>query len=182
MLAMFPFLLADITESRPAEADEAQHGRIALELNPVSIVSLYRAGLTVEFSIPEHFALNLTPSYEAALNGGLFGEVGIRRYTGLLSGAFVGISVLGGAFSYRCEGSSTTRNGNVYGFAGDVGYQWVTRHRVVIGIGAGAQIQRSITDCKVDGTELEQPVVVPSVAKTGVLPRLQFSIGYSWST
>ena len=179
---MSPFLLADITESRPAEADNAHDGRIALELNPVSIVSLYRAGLTVEFSIPGHFALNLTPSYELALNGGLFGEVGLRRYMGLLSGAFVGISVLGGTFMHRCEDSSTTRNGNLYGLAGDIGYQWVTRHGVVIGIGAGAQIQRSITDCKVDGTELEQPVVVPSVNKTGVLPRLQFAIGYSWST
>ncbi len=181
---LLPVQFAEVTESRTSAAAIAadDHStRFALELNPVSTFSLYRPGGTFEVSILQKFALSFTPSFELALGGGVFGEVGVRRYGSVLSGPFVGLSVLAGAFSHRCEDSSLTRQGSVYGVAGDVGYQWLTPRGFVIGLGAGIQVQRSVTDCKVGGTELEQPIVVPSVTKT-VLPRLQFAIGYSWAS
>ncbi|HEY4104744.1 MAG TPA: hypothetical protein VGM44_12675 [Polyangiaceae bacterium] len=182
---MFPVQFAEITENRAAapDATDGSHPTgFALELDPVSLLSLYRVGATFELTLSEKLALNFTPSYELALDGGVFGEFGLRRYSSHLSGIFVGLSVLAGSFSHSCEEFRSTRQGTLYGLAGDVGYQWLSPRGVVIGLGVGAQIQRSITECKVEGTELEQPLVVPSVSTTGVLPRLQFAIGYSWSS
>ena len=160
----------------------APSNRVALELNPITTLSLYRPSATLEISIAHGLAVNLTPSVELALEGGVFGEVGLRRYTAVLSGFFIGVSAFAGAFSHLCEDSSVTRSATVYGAAADVGYQWVTRRGVVIGLGAGAQLQRSHTDCAVGGTEIEQALVVPSAATTGVLPRFQFAIGYAWGS
>ena len=182
---LLPIQFAEVAENRTAAAavgDDAHAPRLALELNPISLTSLYRAGLTFEASLARHLALNVTPSYELALGGGLFGEVGIRGYTSTLSGGFVGLSLLAGSFSHQCDDSSATHQGHLYGMAGDLGYQWLTPHGVIIGLGAGIQIQRSVTECRVEGTELEQAFVVPSVSKSGVLPRLQFAIGFSWPT
>jgi hypothetical protein len=173
---------ADVAESRSAASiPDAHSTRLALELNPISVVSLYRAGATFEVTISEKLALNFTPSYMLALNGGVFGEVGLRRYSSHLSGPFIGLSLLAGSFSHRCQELSSPRQGSLYGLAADVGYQWLTPRGFVISLGAGAQVQRSVTECAVDGSELEQPIVVPSVSRSGVLPRLQFAIGYSWS-
>jgi hypothetical protein len=178
---LLPIQFAEVAEARPAASAVGPDApRFAFELNPVTITSLYRPGLTFEASLPEHLALNVTPSFELALNGGLFGEIGIRRYTSVLSGAFVGLSLLAGSFSHRCEGSSATHDGHLYGVAGDIGYQWLTPHDVVIGLGAGIQIQRSVTECGIVGTELEEPLIIPSLSKSGVLPRLQFAVGISW--
>jgi hypothetical protein len=181
MPSLVPIQLAEISETRISHDTAASPtSRVALELNPLSAVSLYRASATVEISFARRFALNLTPSYELALRGGAFGELGLRGYTGVLSGFFVGVSALAGSVSHQCEDSNLTRNAAIYGAAADVGYQWVTRRHVVLGLGIGAQLQRSHTDCAVDGTEIEQALVVPSVATSGVLPRFQFAIGYAW--
>jgi hypothetical protein len=174
-------VFAEVAEERPASSvvrDDAHAPRFALELNPAASTSLYRAEFTFEASLPKHLALNVTPSYELALNGGLFGEVGIRRYTGILSGAFVGVSLFAGSFSHRCEGSAL-HQGHLYGAASDIGYQWLTPHDVIIDIGVGIQIQRSVTECAIDGTEIEQAIVIPALTKS-LLPRLQFAIGFSW--
>jgi Protein of unknown function (DUF3575) len=161
----------------------------ALELNPLPVV-YGKFGGNVEIALAPHQALVISPAYYSFGNyfHGPEAELGYRYYfrERTLSGPFVGLGVMGGAFQYHPDsgncgagaaGCSTEDQGTfVLGGTFEVGWQWIVRDTLLLGIGAGLAAQygapRSRQLYESDFTNIAELVL-----DSGVRPRVLGTIG-----
>lgn len=180
--------LATTTPDVPAAPKpEAPFKPITLTINPLSL-ALGRIGANIEYLPVRHHAIVLNPFFQSLSVGdgatktsytNLGGELGYHFYTGDIgaSGFYFGPSLF--AMNSSASASATTNGATtnasssifVYGAAFDVGGQYVAKNGFTIGGGAGAMyLAANDTNTQTSST----------FKVSGVLPRLLFTIGYSF--
>jgi hypothetical protein len=165
---------------------------VAIELNPLALVSIGKLSANLVIAPVEHHALVLAPFYtstttapisvyDAAGNGvqlpeqrflGFGAELGYRYYLGAAGprGLFFGPSLVL-AWMTATAGDGGTSHFTDVGLAADVGYQALLGDRVALALGAGVQVvttSRAVPD---------QQFPAKVYANGGVLPRVLFSLG-----
>lgn len=170
-----------------AQKPESPFKPITLTINPLSL-ALGRIGANIEYLPVRHHAIVLNPFFQSLSVGAdnnktsytnFGGELGYHFYTGDIgaSGFYFGPSLFAmnsnASASVTMNGKSTTASHSifVYGAAFDVGGQYVAKNGFTIGAGAGA-MYLAANDTNTATTS--------SFKVSGVLPRILFTIGYSF--
>ena len=160
------------------QADEFPLKKLTLTANPLSWIIL-RFSMNVEYMLVKHHGLILVPSFEGSStddsSSTYFGaEAGYHFYSGQrgANGFFIGPSLV-----YMYENSTLTQSRTttqLFALALDIGGQHVARNGFTIGSGMGFMYFLSGSEKRTaKGSE-------PKVKRTGTLPRILFTIGYSF--
>ena len=160
-----------------AQKPEAPFKPITLTLNPLSL-ALGRYGVNVEYLPVRHHAIVLNPFFQSLSVGvdgdktsytNFGGELGYHFYTGDIgaSGFFIGPSL----FAMSSNASTSCASIFSYGAALDLGGQYVAKNGFTIGAGAGVMYLAANDTTTATSS---------SFKVSGVLPRILFTIGYSF--
>lgn len=158
--------------------------KVSITANPLSIL-VGRYSFNVEYMLEKHHGLIVVPSFwslksstgdiEVKYNY-VGGELGYHYYTGErgANGFFIGPSAVFMSMSTSASGGGSSASGSatVYGGAIDLGGQHVARNGFTVGGGFGLMYVKASS--KIDGSS------EPSIKVEGVLPRLLFTMGYSF--
>ena len=162
---------------------------VSIELNPIA-ATIGRYSAQVEWLPMEHHAIVLNPHVDHSdfsVDDGTFkynegmtgfgGELGYRFYTGSsgATGFFIGPSFL--LANYTASVGNQSSNFTNMGAAVDVGGQAIIGPGIVIGAGVGIQYTGNLGQT---GSTDHFPLAANAFAGGGVLPRLLFSVGYSF--
>jgi hypothetical protein len=159
----------------------------ALELNPLP-VGFGKVGGNLEFVLAAHHALIFCPAYFAATAfHGPEGEAGYRFYFSprTLSGPFLGVGIMGAAFSYLHEASDCPQgqvcltrfdSTRLYGATVEFGTQWIVKDWFLLGVGGGFIFQHATRrQYELYGDDFSNQA--EWVLDSGVRPRVLFSVG-----
>jgi hypothetical protein len=167
------------------EASSFKH--VTITANPLSFI-LTRFGANLEYLPTEHHALVVNPYFQSytvsdGINGvsastsytTIGGEVGYHYYTGSkgANGFFVGPSLVLNHVGVSTKANNATASSSImsYGAALDIGAQHIFDNGFTIGAGAGVMYLLSSNDA---------PQSSASFKVNGVLPRVLFTLGYSF--
>lgn len=158
----------------------------ALELNPLPVM-FGKFGGNLELALAPHHALIVSPAYFSVTNyfHGPEAELGYRFYfrERTLSGPFVGLGVLGGAFQYHADSGSCGAAGCsseepstfVLGGTFELGWQWIV-DKLVLGVGAGLAAQYGAPRTR-PLYESDFTNIAELALDSGILPRALGSVG-----
>lgn len=171
------------------------HRWLAIEWNPLPLLTIGKASANVVMVPREHHALVASPFYSWTTTEpvyvfddagaatrlpeqkftGFGGELGYRYYAGAGGprGVFVGPSLIVGAFDAKAQNGTKTSFFDL-GVAADAGYQILIAHDVALSLGGGAQYiwtSKSIP---------AQQFPARIHANRGVAPRILASIGWAF--
>ena len=170
------------------------HRLVAIEWNPLPLLTIGKASANVIITPADHHALVLSPFYAWTTTASIdivddsnrhtrlpeqkfygFGaELGYRYYCGSGGprGLFVGPSLILGSFTAKAQDGTKTPYLDI-GIAADVGYQVLVADRVALGLGGGIQY---VTPSK---SIPEQQFPAWVYANSRVSPRLLFAVGWA---
>jgi hypothetical protein len=163
---------------------------LALELNPMPI-EFAKFGGNLELPLGTHHALIMSPAYYAFdpyFHGPVF-EAGYRYFFSkrALRGLFLGVGGMAGFFQYEpdqyegacgasahpCPNEAAT---HVYGATLEVGWQWIARDWLLLGVGGGLAVQYAAPrKYDLHGSDLTS--LAELVLDSGIRPRALGTVG-----
>ena len=181
IIAVASFTLGAKATENDSSAVEQRH--FALEFNPAPLAFARISG-NAEALLAPHSALTLSVATQRDNNyvRGTFGEIGYRYYSRRgIKGFFATASVIGGTYEYHTNGSGAPPWANSYqlGVAVDAGYQHQFDFGLLVGAGAGLQLQyspkRTYELYDSDFTPLGELLI-----NSGLRPRALMWVGYAF--
>lgn len=144
----------------------------------------WRPSVDLEIPFANHHSVVLTATEQLGSKGrARVGEVSYRLYPlGDVRRLFVGVAAFAGGNHYEgtIGGVPTEGNGWFYGVGVDVGWRWLFSNGVALGVGVGAQVQRSSLAGKgLTQDEGDYDLTAFEGTHSGIVPRLRFDVGWA---